>query len=274
MIVWAVQDGCPAQGIDPDATCYDAEDIDYFNVYDTMHDGGETPIQTVKAPATLYFLFDPNSCAPRTIFVSAVVKVDGEPHELFFSNEVYYPGNPLCPVLLGTEPQNFRITWDTVDFSVGNIDDGVDTEDDVEAYGYMGAWNYGTVPLSWTLQFYPEFEDDADDNPYNFASIFLCKGLGPKTHCNIKEDFALLLVNNNTGDFSLLLGEHADWHVSWFDKDPDSADEVICSLDPYVDDMQFYADHIFSPGETQTFTRTKHHNSASCRVTFHIEALP
>lgn len=273
-LVWQVQPGCPDRYADPDAFCWSADDIAYFNVYDTMHDGGKTPVQTIDPPSTLYFLFDPESCAPRHLWVTAVVDINGVKSEGVWSNQVYYPGNPLCPVLTGEQPQRFRMVWQTIDFSIGNIDDGVDATDDVEAYGKFGIWNTDVVNIRWILQFYPVFDDDDSENPYYFADLPLCQGGQYIGGCSIGESNQHLLHNHNTADFNMYLGETIDIYMELWDKDDGSSDDIICSLDPYVQDIQFTVDHIFEPGERVSFVRERHHNSASCRVRFYIEAIP
>jgi len=265
------------------ATCFGPDDITKYRVYDTQHNYGQSVAHTVKAPATLYFLIDERSCESRNLWVSAVVEKDGETYESFPSQVVYYPGNLQCPYAMGLTTRHYRITWDTIDFSVGNIDDGADAEDDVEGYGYLRLVADGGFETFWNLsemshsiaeaigsiphnQVY-EFEDDPEDNPKNWHNIMLeMNHYGPcmiVLGCN-------RFVPNNDGDFNLYRDESAYVQVRLWDADPDHPDDKIChaTSGPINDGL------LTSQGGIFHGTLNASHSSAACEVTYTIEALP
>jgi hypothetical protein len=253
----------------------DEEPVDVvgYNVYDTMGSIGD-PVKYIEAPATIYFPFDPTACEARLISVTLLANVDGEIHESFPSNQVIYSPEDICGYIAGTEPHTYRVTWEMVDFSVGNIDDGVDVDDDAEGFGYLALRTDTGHQQFWHMPMH-DFEDNPEDNPYPFSGIPLslhdypCSG----SSCYISGGIGAG-TGNNTADFPLFIGEGFKLTVYLVDYDDDQAHDVLCSLDPSTSNLTWTGSEVGGPGWVTTVSRTAHHNNADCKVTIKIEGLP
>lgn len=247
-------------------------DVVGYNVYDTL--SAVNPVHHEDYPLSIYFPIDVDSCTPRLISVTLLANVDGEIHESAPSNQIIYTPEEICQYLAGNEPRMYRITWETIDFSVGDIDDGIgDLEDDAEGAGWMSLVTGTGVKRFWHVGLYDGFEDESDDNPYYFAALIMGQASGPclGITCLIPFNPA---TNNNTADFPLFIGEGFKLTVHLSDFTDFEPDFIICGLDPTTDNLTWNGNAVGGPGWVTEVTRTKHHNHASCRVTVKIEGLP
>ncbi|MGH8247232.1 MAG: hypothetical protein ACREUU_12480, partial [Gammaproteobacteria bacterium] len=254
--------------------CLAEEDIVGFNFYDTLSGGG-MPVHFTEAPANLYFPIDPTACTPRLIHVTMLVNVDGEVHESFPSNQVIYTPEDICGYLAGTEPRMYRITWESVDFSVGDIDDDPDIEDDAEGFGWLSLETGTGHEVYWHMPMYDGFEDEGDENPYFFSGIVLSQHDYPCIGVFCYLGGALGGgTGNNSANFPLFIGEGFRLSVRLSEYDDDQAHDVLCLIDPYTHNWNWSGDQVGGPGWVTTTARTAHHNNSSCTVTVTIEALP
>ena len=280
-VVWITHDSCPAVSQGWAGECYTQDDIIGYRVYDTLHNGGNTPVDVIDAPLSIYFLIEDNSCAARHVQVSSLVEEDGEILESQRSYNVYYPGNPDCPFLTGAETRDFSFSWDTIDFSVGNIDDGVDAEDDAEGYGYLKVWTQSGFVRYFTLSEMGhsiaeslggiehanvyEFDDDDGPNPYSWPNIPLAQTTGGP--CQI-----YLSCSYGTGNHHVIVPLYRDdvayVTVRLWDADPDQNDDKICHTNTWA----FSADSVDLAGGTQSGDIAGNHSSAHCVVDFHVNA--
>jgi hypothetical protein len=254
--------------------CVPQEDIVGYNFYDTLSGSG-IPAHFTEAPPNIYFPIDPSACTPRLIHVTMLVEVDGEIHESLPSNQVIYSPEDICGYLAGTEPRMYRITWESVDFSVGDIDDDPDIEDDAEGFGYLALHTGTGHEVYWHMPMVDGFEDEADENPYFFSGLLLsqhdfpCSGVFCYLGGAIDSS-----TGNNTANFPLFIGEGFHLTVYLSEYDDDQAHDALCVIDPYTDNLNWNGNAVGGPGWVTTVSRTKHHNYASCRVTVTIEGLP
>ncbi len=264
--------------------CFKESNIVGYNVYDSLHNDGLTPVDTIDDPISLYFMINGQSCDPRHIRVSALVEYEGQLLESFPSNSVFYNGNPNCPFLFGLEPRTYRITLDTIDFSAGNIDDGADAEDDFELYGhvvlrtenYSGhSWNMPKVPCSSCspIREIHEVDDDVEDNPYLWADFFLysCKHDSPLCYEGVLNLNPILGYNNNTGDFELYQGESAWIDILLADEDDDLDDAACEQIGAFV--FSTY-DVDSAPNQTLFIEFSQFDGDEDCVVRAHVELLP
>jgi len=282
-VVWVLENGCPGVNQGWAGECYTEDDIIGYRVYDTLHNAAMTPVDVIDAPTTLYFLIENNSCAARQVAISALVEEDGEILESLPSGWVFYPGNPDCPFLTGAVPRDFTFSWDTIDFSVGNIDDGVDAEDDAEGYGYLKLWTQSGFTQYWTLSemghsiaaalgSFPhanvyEFEDDADDNPYSWPGIPLAKTTSGPCQIYLGCGYGF---GNHSVTFPLYNNDTAYVTVRLWDADPEHPDDKIC----HTSTFSFGAASVDVAGGTQSGSLAGNHSSAHCVVDFHVNAVP
>ena len=295
--IWALTEPCPALKYNPSAECFTEQDVLGYKVYDTLINSGVTPAATIKSPPepppgqTFYALKNWSACDPRSVSVTALVEVNGDVKESIPSNWVSYAGHPDCGFLQGLEPRWFRLTWDTIDFSVGNIDDGVDLTDDAEGFGYLKLQTQNGFTQYWTMSEMGhfgtyethghvfEFEDDADDNPYFWSNIPLTKGTdGPCTWyflCEINNGYFL---QNHQVDFPLFVNDLAFIKVRLWDADDSHPDDVICHI-PHVNNPGSFggisaAAIEAAPNSILSKSIFMGHADASCEVKFHFEPLP
>jgi hypothetical protein len=250
--------------------CFNPSDVIGYNVYDSLHDNGNSPVDMVDDPISIYFMINDQSCDPRHIQVTALVEHEGEILESMRSNQVFYNGNPGCEFLFGLEPRHYRITLDTVDFSVGDINDDPDVEDDAEGYGHAILSTANNTGHWWTLleEMYEEFDDEAEANPYLWQ-LFPLWSCPHDNYCYPWFPEAEVGAFENSGDFELYIGEWGRVYIYLADSD-EGADDTICEpgwfwFDTYDIDT--------APSQTLSVTQSASHSDASCEVTFHIQLI-
>jgi hypothetical protein len=250
--------------------CFNPSDVIGYNIYDSLHDNGNTPAETVDDPISIYFMINDQSCDPRHIQVTTLVEYEGEILESFRSNQVFYNGNPNCGFLFGTEPRHYRITLDSVDFSVGDINDDPDVEDDAEGYGHAILSTANSSGHWWTLleELQQTFDDEAEDNPYLWQ-LFPLWSCPHDNYCYPWFPEAEVGAFENSGDFELYIGEWGRVFIYLADAD-EGQDDTICQ--PGYFWFTTY-DVDAAPNQTLSVTQSASHADASCEVKFHIELI-
>jgi hypothetical protein len=246
--------------------CFKESDIVGYNVYDSLHNDGLTPADTVDSPISIYFMINETSCDPRHIRVSALVKYQGELLESWPSNQVFYNGNPNCPFLFGLESRKYLVTLSLIEFP--HINDDPDIEDDAEGKGYVSLWTESNTGKSWTLNLLPEIDDDYPPNPYSWAGLPVCKGWGYPTFCSTTQ--IANLVGNNTTEIDLLFGEGVWMHIALYDHDDETADDPICVASNFYFN-QAWVDS--APNQLFHGSMSASHDSGSCKFDFFIELI-
>jgi hypothetical protein len=159
---------------------------------------------------------------------------------------------------------------DTVDFSVGDINDDPDVEDDAEGYGHAILSTANNTGHWWTLleEMYEEFDDEAEANPYLWQ-LFPLWSCPHDNYCYPWFPEAEVGAFENSGDFELYIGEWGRVYIYLADSD-EGADDTICEpgwfwFDTYDIDT--------APSQTLSVTQSASHSDASCEVTFHIQLI-
>lgn len=250
--------------------CFNPSDVIGYNVYDSLYDNGNTPVETVDDPISIYFMINDQSCDPRHIQVTALAEYQGEILESFRSNQVFYNGNPNCEFLFGAEPRHYRITLDSVDFSVGDINDDPDLEDDAEGYGHAILSTANDTGHWWTLleELQQTFDDESEENPYLWQ-LFPLWSCPHDNYCYPWFPEAEVGAFENSGDFELYIGEWGRVYIYLADAD-DGQDDTIC--EPGFFWFTTY-DVDAAPHQTLSVTQNSSHADASCQVKFHIELI-